>query len=532
MDPMAPTDEAPGTSGEPPDGLVDGRYRLEALLGRGGMAAVYQALDTRLDRRVAIKMLTGGPGADERRFRAEVRTLARFSHPNLVRLYDAGEIDGRLYLVMELVEGATLAARLRDGPVATADTATIGADVAGALAYVHGQGIVHRDIKPANILLATGGSAYLADFGIARLVDTARMTATGLLVGTPAYLAPEQIDRRQVGGPADVFALGLVLAECLSGERAFAGTLSEIAADRALRDPKIPNDLDSRLASLLRSMTARDPAQRPTAPEVAVELSAWRVRAPAHAGGRQSGALTTIVGETRNGATERLDAPDPTLAATAVAPTAVAPPDPRPSTRSRDGRWTTARGRALVLVGAALVVALLVGLVLGGLVFSSGPSGSRQHDPGSAAGSKKTVASTTTTSTTTTSTTTTLPAPSLATAVGDLVSGLVTGVHDGNVSSQAGQQLMGQLQALSLSQQAGPSDQQVGQFDQFVQSFDQDVANGQITGSQTISSLTQSIDTLAAALGTSVPSATTPPPPGPPGGKKSQGKKGNGNGHS
>ena len=173
-----------------------------------------------LDRPVAIKVLRDGESGDEERFANEVRLLARFSHPNLVRVLDAGEFGRRGYLVMELIEGATLAQRLSTGPLSDRETAHIGAGIADALGYVHAHGIIHRDIKPANVLLDTNGGAHLADFGIARLLDTTGFTMTGMMLGTPAYLAPEQVEGREIGPAADVYSLGLVLYECLSGHRA------------------------------------------------------------------------------------------------------------------------------------------------------------------------------------------------------------------------------------------------------------------------------------------------------------------------
>ncbi|MDA8264116.1 MAG: serine/threonine-protein kinase, partial [Actinomycetota bacterium] len=321
-----PVEDSPSVS-ELSDQLLDSRYRLESLIGRGGMGTVYRALDSRLQRPVAVKILTDAPGADEERFDAEVRTLARLSHPNLVRLLDAGEVDGHLYLVMDLVEGTNLAARLRSGALSEGETVAIGAGVAAALDYVHNEGVIHRDVKPANILLDGRGIAYLTDFGIARLADTSGLTATGTLFGTPAYLAPEQLQGASVGPSADVYGLGLVLIECLTGVRAFTGTLSEVTAGRLLRDPEIPAAFEESWGALLRAMTARDPGQRLAAAAVAAELLA-----PGHLirGGVAPGAQAFGSGDTTpmrvapgfgaaersNGATERLEA-------TAVGTTAV-----------------------------------------------------------------------------------------------------------------------------------------------------------------------------------------------------------------
>ena len=163
---------------------------------------------------------------------------------------------------MDLVEGPTVAGRLVEGKLSTTEAARVGANIGAVLAYVHGDGIVHRDLKPAKVILDGSGKAHLADFGIARLVDTTGMTATGFALGTPAYLAPEQVQGAEIGPETDVYALGLVLIECLSGHRAFEGTPAEITAARLQREPPIPDDLNAAWDNLLRAMTSRDPAER------------------------------------------------------------------------------------------------------------------------------------------------------------------------------------------------------------------------------------------------------------------------------
>ena len=202
--------------------LLADRYALGDLLGQGGMADVFRAHDGVLDREVAVKMLrdSTADGSDRTRFTSEARTLARLSHTGLVMVLDAGiEID-RPFLVMELVDGATLADRLRDGPLDIETAASVGVQVSEALAYAHERGVVHRDVKPANLLLDASGRVKLADFGIARLLgDTIRHTMTGHAIGTAAYLAPEQVQGRDVDGRSDVYSLGLVLLESITGRR-------------------------------------------------------------------------------------------------------------------------------------------------------------------------------------------------------------------------------------------------------------------------------------------------------------------------
>ncbi|GAA1763035.1 serine/threonine-protein kinase [Agromyces humatus] len=260
--------------------VFGGRYRIDGLIGRGGMASVYRGTDTALGRAVAVKVFAeAAEGIDDAaRRRSEVALLASVEHRALVRLYDAAHDDptGREYLVMELVDGHDLRETLRSGPVGDADAAGLAADVGEALHVIHSRGIVHRDVKPANVLLepahlpTRSWNAKLADFGIARLIDDARITRTGLLIGTPGFLSPEQVSGEDAGSATDVYALGLLLLEARTGRPAFPGSAGEAASARLVRDPDVPDALGRRWVDLLRAMTARDPGARPTALEVAV----------------------------------------------------------------------------------------------------------------------------------------------------------------------------------------------------------------------------------------------------------------------
>jgi serine/threonine protein kinase len=259
--------------------VFGGRYRVTGTLGHGGMASVYRAVDEQLGREVAVKVFRMGAvdHGERARAEAEIQVLAGLRSPALVTLYDAAldDADGDSYLVMELVPGSDLATRLREGPLDRATSARVGAQVADGLAAVHAQGIVHRDVKPANVLLETDGShVKLADFGIALLRDAARVTGTGTVMGTAAYLAPEQVTAQGISGKSDVYSLGLVLLECLSGRMPFPGSAVESATARLTRSPEIDPALPTAWRVLLHVMTATDPAERPSAAEAAERLRA------------------------------------------------------------------------------------------------------------------------------------------------------------------------------------------------------------------------------------------------------------------
>ena len=275
MDTSAPESPAGTTV---PGRVLGGRYELGDAIGRGGSAVVYRARDRETGRAVAVKVF--GPaagGGPERRRQREMRLLSELDHPGLVAVLDAG-VDGggdgfeRPYLVVQLVEGTTLAAQRAQGPMPPARVTRIGRELAHALAHVHSHGITHRDVTPANVLLDGTGRARLTDFGIALLVDQTRITATGAVIGTAAYMSPEQVCGDPVGTPTDVYALGLVLLEAVTGRAAYSGTGREVAVARLTRRPEIPPQLTGALGRILPWMTADRPEDRPTAAEVASAL--------------------------------------------------------------------------------------------------------------------------------------------------------------------------------------------------------------------------------------------------------------------
>lgn len=263
--------------------LFDGRYRLGRVLGTGGYARVYEAVDTSLGRTVALKVMVGDSAdpTDAARVRSEIRLLASLSHPSLVTLYDARLSSTPTYLAMELIAGPTLTDVIERGPIPVADAARYGREIAEALSVVHSRGIVHRDVKPSNILLRppahTGerARATLADFGIAALVGATRVTRADTVIGTAAYLSPEQARGMPAAPASDVYSLGLVLLEALTGRRPFGGrTPHEALAARLVSPPDIPDDLPRPWRTLLARMTAIDPAERPDAADLGAEFRA------------------------------------------------------------------------------------------------------------------------------------------------------------------------------------------------------------------------------------------------------------------
>ncbi|MBX7159449.1 MAG: serine/threonine protein kinase [Acidimicrobiia bacterium] len=250
---------APGT-------VIGGRYRLVESIASGGMADVYEAQDERLGRAVAIKVLRASDPGLSRRFADEVRTLARLNDPGVVALYDADEYEGHAFFVMELVRGRSLADLLAEGPLEPRRAATIAASITKGLAQAHGAGIIHRDVKPANIMVTGDGSAKLADFGIARMTGSqSDLTQAGTVIGTAAYLSPEQAEGKEISPATDIYSLGLVLIEALTAKRVFEGTATEAVVARLTRDPEIPQGLPGNWGEILAAMTSRDPLSRPFA---------------------------------------------------------------------------------------------------------------------------------------------------------------------------------------------------------------------------------------------------------------------------
>ena len=311
--------------------LAEGRYHVERKLGHGGMAAVYLATDQELQREVAVKVLRPTAGRDSilrKRFLREARLAARLSHPNIVRIYDVGEADDGLFIVMEYVAGRTLA---DVGKLPAERAVPLALQACAGLRHAHDAGLVHRDVKPANLLVGDDGVLKIADFGIAHAAEATRLTEHGTVLGTAAYLSPEQAAGGDVTAATDMYSLGAVVYELLTGRAPLEfGSLAEIAANDRERvivpvrevEPSVPEPLE---ATVMRCL-ARDPRFRPgSAAELSQELA---------------------------GSLDRPSAPLPTAPMTTSRP--------QPSTRTAaKRRWLLLAGAIAVAVAAAIVFAIV-----------------------------------------------------------------------------------------------------------------------------------------------------------------------------
>ena len=282
-------------------------YRIEAEIGRGGMGVVYRAYDLRLKRPVAVKLIRPSLALDERfreRFERETELVMSLEHPNVVPIYDAGEVDGRVYLAMRLVDGTDLGSLLRtEGALQPARAITICTQIASALDAAHARGLVHRDVKPSNVLLDSSEHVYLADFGLSRrLGDQVGERGQDRSIGTPAYVAPEQLEGLALDGRAEVYSLGCVLYECLTGERVFPrdsrlaeawAHLEEEPPRPSRKRPELPDTVDNVISRAL----AKEPEERyaTCGALVAAAESALGLRRPPRFGGRATVAIAAAV---------------------------------------------------------------------------------------------------------------------------------------------------------------------------------------------------------------------------------------------
>jgi serine/threonine protein kinase len=246
-----------------------GRYEIKQQLGRGGMGTVYLAHDSQLNRLVALKVpLLNHDPKRERQFLREARAAAALQHPSICPIYDFGEIDGRFYITMAYLEGGSLATRLDRGPLPVGEAINLARTIADALGEAHRAGIVHRDLKPANILFDKGGRPFVADFGLARNLKVTGIESTSgqAIAGTPAYMSPEQINGQSEDPTTDVYALGVVLYEALTGKRPFDGPLGTVLGKIAMDEPRPPSQVhpqvDRRLDAICLKALAKSPVDR------------------------------------------------------------------------------------------------------------------------------------------------------------------------------------------------------------------------------------------------------------------------------
>jgi eukaryotic-like serine/threonine-protein kinase len=247
--------------------VIGDRFVLRDLLGRGGMSEVWLAEDRKLGRLVALKLLAGG--ADPARLVREARAIAALSHPHIAGVYDVGQANGRPYLVLEYLRGGTLEDRLKNGrPLPDFETERLAGEIAAGLAHAHANGIVHRDLKPSNVLFDSEGRAKLADFGIARTAGQATLTEAGTIMGTAAYLSPEQAEGAPTGPASDVYSFGVILYRLLTGQLPFTGSTPLEVALKHHRDTPRPihsvrPGAPAALAALAEQALAKNPSDRP-----------------------------------------------------------------------------------------------------------------------------------------------------------------------------------------------------------------------------------------------------------------------------
>jgi len=375
-----------------PGTTISGRYELGDRLGSGGMSTVYRATDRVLERTVAVKVLAEHLSDDQKfvaRFRREALAVAKLIHPNIVQVYDTGVDEARHYIVMEFVEGRSGAQLLQtEGRLGGAVSVQIGVQACAGLEYAHRQGIIHRDVKPGNLMVIggpagtrAGGGGHdpetgemtvkLADFGIARAAEQTRLTQVGSVVGTAAYLAPEQARGEEATPAADVYALGVVIYQFLTGRLPWEGsTLAELATRRESERPLSPSSYDQGVPEELSTAVLRalegDVANRyRTAREFSAALRAGvaGVEPPVAASDAPTRALAADTGATRAMA----DPPTPVAAQRPVRRQPV--PAPRPAPVAVPQQKRSAFGRFMRAIGLLLLIGVLAGLIAGGVLL-------------------------------------------------------------------------------------------------------------------------------------------------------------------
>ncbi len=456
---------------------LGGRYLVESLIASGGMARVYRGRDSVLGRTVAIKVLAPPLDSDPEfvaRFRREARAAAGLNHPGVVAVFDTGSDGDVHYIVMEHVEGHTLAEIIRrDAPIPPERAAEIGMAVCDALSAAHEEGLVHRDVKPANVMVTPSGAIKVMDFGIARAA-TDTLTRTGRMLGTAAYLSPEQARGRPADARSDLYSLGCVLYEMLTGKPPFGGESPVAVASRHVsEDPEPPTGLNPEIPAALESVVlkalAKDPAAR---------YQSARAMGGNLAGIVQGGLHAAAAG--RDPATEPIPhGGEPTPVLPAPTPTAVlgegVDDTPRPFRRYGP-----------VLAGAAILA--VVALVLF-LVFRAG--GSPTGEPPT---SRPPTATTTTSSPT---------PPTVAQALADLTEVVTAGEQQGEVDKGAGDDILHRAQDVVRASQDGHDDDAAKKLSDLDRKVDELAQKGKIASPERADAIRAAIARLAAALGVS-----------------------------
>jgi eukaryotic-like serine/threonine-protein kinase len=368
-------------------GVLSGRYEIGDRLGSGGMSSVHKATDLILERTVAVKILAEHLSDDERfvaRFRREALAVAKLIHPNIVQVYDTGIDDGRHYIVMEYVEGRSGAQILqRQGPLGAETTAEVGAQACAGLDYAHRRGIIHRDVKPGNLMVVGGPvgggemTVKLTDFGIARAVEQTRITQVGSVVGTAAYLSPEQVRGEEATPATDVYALGVVLYQFLTGRLPYEGsTLAELAVRQQNERPLPPSTYNDEVPEAIGAVVLRalegDPARRyagagELAGGLALGLQGEDVTLPLGEGAtptRVLGGETATRHIDQTAQTEYRPTPSPTRRPAARVPQPAPAPQPAYEAPQKRGAFSRFARFVMALVALVLIAAAVAAAVI------------------------------------------------------------------------------------------------------------------------------------------------------------------------